>query len=266
MVIATVPSTLALVPDFLGDLSVERVHSRGTVKFVDCTLRLPDELLHPMAAFVRHEDVVRYEELLTWRVSPDEGIEYELFYVEADPAAYRTALSDMETIVDHRVAPIDDSSLHLWVCEETLPQVQAWRNAFLDRRLVVVPPVRFDAEAVMGMTIVGDGGDIQAVLDGMPDAVDVTVAEIGTYDRRGGTLAAALTDRQLDALATALSMGYYEVPRGATLADVAGALGIAESSASEVLRRAERAVFTRVLDRYGGAPLEDDGTVTGATR
>jgi predicted DNA binding protein len=227
------------------------------VKFVDCTLRLPDDLLHPMAAFVRHEDVVRYEELLTWRVRPDEDIEYELFYVEADPPAYREAVAEVETIVDYRVAPIDDSSLHLWVCEETLPQVTAWRNAFLDRQLVVVPPVRFDDEAVMGMTIVGDGPDIQAVLDAMPAAVDVTVTEIGTYDRRGGTLAAALTDPQLEALATALSMGYYDVPRGATLADVASALGVAESSASEVIRRAERAVFTRVLERYGGQPLGD---------
>ncbi len=230
------------------------------MKFVDVTVRLPDEFLHPMAAFVRHGDVVRYEELLTWRLRPDEGIEYELFYVEADPEPYRAAVDTVESIVDYRVAPIDDSSLHVWVCEETRPSVEAWRKAFLDRELVVVPPVRFDAEAVMGMTIVGRGGDIQAVLDDMPASVDVTVQQIGTFDRRGGTLAAGLTDRQLDALRTALSMGYYEVPRGASLAEIAGELGVTESTASEILRRGERAVLTRVLDRYGGHPVGDRAT------
>ena len=224
------------------------------MKYVDLTLRLPDDLLHPMAAFVRHEDVVGYEELLTWRVRPEQDIEYQLWYVEAPPEAYREAVAEIESIEAFSVAPIDESSLHLWVCEETLPQVQAWRNAFLDRQLVVVPPVRFDADADMGMTIVGEGGDVQAVLDAMPASVDVTVTEIGSYDRRGGTLAAALTERQLEAVRTALDVGYYEVPRGAGLADVAAALGIAESSASEVLRRAEGAVLSRVLERYGGRP------------
>ncbi|MCW8172269.1 hypothetical protein D8S78_05600 [Natrialba swarupiae] len=48
-------------------------------------------------------------------------------------------------------------------------------------------------------------------------------------------------------------MGYYDVPRTATLADVAAELGCAESSASVALRRAQRAVFSWVLERYGGA-------------
>jgi len=226
------------------------------VKYVDLRLRLPDELLHPMAAFVRHEDVVAYEELLTWQVRPDDGIEYELFYVEADPERYRAAVAEVDSIREFRVAPVDDASLHCWVCEETLPAVRAWRDAFLDRQLVIVPPIRFDADAVMGMTIVGDGSDVGAVVDSMPAAVDVTVAEIGTYGRRGGTPVAALSDRQREALETALSLGYYDVPRNGTLGEVADALEVAESSASEVLRRAERAIVTRVLDRHGGTALD----------
>jgi len=235
------------------------------VKYVDLRLRLPDDLLHPMAAFVRHEDVVAYEELLTWQVRPDDGIEYELFYAEADPERYRAAVAEVESIREFRVAPVDESSLHCWVCEETLPAVRAWRDAFLDRQLVVVPPIRFDADAVMGMTIVGDGSDVGAVVDSMPAAVDVTVAEIGTYRHRGGTPVAALSDRQREALETALSIGYYDVPRNGTLAEVADALEVAESSASEVLRRAERAIVTRVLERHGGTALDGPRPV-GAAR
>lgn len=48
-----------------------------------------------------------------------------------------------------------------------------------------------------------------------------------------------LTDRQTEALRTAYEMGYFEVPRGASLDAVAAELGISASSLSERLRRAQ---------------------------
>ncbi|ELZ79436.1 Bacterio-opsin activator HTH domain-containing protein [Haloferax larsenii JCM 13917] len=222
------------------------------MRYIDLRLSLPDWMLHPIQEFIRTEDVVRYEEMLTWRVRPDEGIEYALYYIEAELAPYRRAVREIETVIDCRITPIDDDSAYVWACEETRPETRAWREAFADRQLIVVPPVRFDDTAAMEMTIVGDGSDIRDLLETMPTDVDVTVNEIGTYDRRGGTLAGTLTDRQLAAASTALELGYYEVPREATLADVAAELECAESTTSELLRRAERDVLSRVLRRYGG--------------
>jgi hypothetical protein len=222
------------------------------MKYLDLRLHLPEQMLHPMQEFIRTEDAVRYEEMLAWRVRPDEGIEYALYYVEADLERYRTAVRRMETVIDCRITPIDDGSAHVWVCEETRPETRAWRDAFADRQLIVVPPIRFDDVAAMEMTIVGDGGDIHDTVENVPPEVNVTVNEIGTYDRRGGTLAGTLTDRQLMAASTALQLGYYEVPREGTLDDVAEALGCAESTASVLLRRAERDILSRVLTRYGG--------------
>ncbi|RXK49432.1 helix-turn-helix domain-containing protein [Halorientalis pallida] len=49
-----------------------------------------------------------------------------------------------------------------------------------------------------------------------------------------------LTDAQFEALATAYEMGYFDEPKGATHGEVADELGIARSSLSERLRRAER--------------------------
>ncbi|WP_250141932.1 helix-turn-helix domain-containing protein [Halosolutus amylolyticus] len=215
-----------------------------------------------MQRFVRDENVVRYEELRAWDVRTGSNVEYALYYVElaGDRDRYRAAIDRVDSIVEYELAPIDDDALHVWVCEESRPEIQAWRAAFEDRHLIVVPPIRYDADAALGLTIVGDGGDIQAVLADLPDAIDVTINEIGTYDRRGGTIAGALTERQLDAVETALAIGYYAVPREASLADVADALDCAESTASVLLRRAERELFTRVLDRYGGAIGRDRGT------
>ncbi|MDS0282761.1 helix-turn-helix domain-containing protein [Haloarcula onubensis] len=48
-----------------------------------------------------------------------------------------------------------------------------------------------------------------------------------------------LTDRQHEALRTAYELGYFDIPRRASLEDVAAELDIAASSASERLRRAQ---------------------------
>ncbi|UPM42371.1 helix-turn-helix domain-containing protein [Halocatena salina] len=59
-----------------------------------------------------------------------------------------------------------------------------------------------------------------------------------------------MTDRQREALHTAYEMGYFEIPRTATLTEVATALGISASSLSERLRRAQ----TRLIEH---SPVED---------
>ncbi len=48
-----------------------------------------------------------------------------------------------------------------------------------------------------------------------------------------------LTDRQLEALRTAYELGYFDIPRKASLDDVGEELGISASSVSERLRRAQ---------------------------
>lgn len=55
-----------------------------------------------------------------------------------------------------------------------------------------------------------------------------------------------MTGPQREALVTAHEMGYFEVPRGATLADVADELGVAPPSLSERLRRAQSHLVSRL--------------------
>lgn len=60
-----------------------------------------------------------------------------------------------------------------------------------------------------------------------------------------------LTDRQLECLTVAWRMGYFEVPRESTLAEVADALDVDISTVSEVIRRGtERALEQSLFGRY----------------
>lgn len=58
---------------------------------------------------------------------------------------------------------------------------------------------------------------------------------------------ALLTDRQRECLTVALRRGYFEVPRDCTLAEVADALGVDTSTASETIRRGQARVLKQFL-------------------
>lgn len=219
------------------------------MKYLDVRFRQPDWMLHPMQEVIRYDDVIRYEELLTWNLLPGEEVEYELFYVEADREPYEAAVESVESVRDYVITPIDEESFYVYACQETRPEDTLFRQAFADLHLLVVPPVVYDSEAALHMTIVGDGGDLRTLLENVPEEIDVTVNEVGEYDRRHGTVAGALTRRQFEVVEVAAELGYYEVPRKASLADVSAALDCAESTASTILRRAESRVMKALVER-----------------
>lgn len=59
-----------------------------------------------------------------------------------------------------------------------------------------------------------------------------------------------LTDRQLEVFLTAIDGGYYDVPRDATLTDVASTLEISKSTCSDVLHRAEGTIAHWFAEEY----------------
>ncbi|WP_135820819.1 helix-turn-helix domain-containing protein [Halostella litorea] len=219
------------------------------MNYVDVRLRQPDGMLHPMQAFIREGEAVEREELRAWNVLPERDVEYALFYVEGDRERYEAAMDGVDSVRWYDCTAVDPDSFHVYVCQETREADRDWRSAFAALDLVVVPPIVYDDEAAMRMVVVGASEDVRAMLDGLPPGIDVRVNGIGEFDRREPTLAGALTDRQSEAVRVAADLGYYEVPRSASLADVAAELGCAESTASNHLRKAEAAVMTRVAGR-----------------
>jgi predicted DNA binding protein len=58
-----------------------------------------------------------------------------------------------------------------------------------------------------------------------------------------------LTFHQEKVVRTAYDMGYYDIPRTATLADLSSKLGMARSTIDVVLRRAERRLIGKHIGR-----------------
>jgi len=220
------------------------------MKYLRLSLRQPDWMLHPMQQFIRERDVVQYEELLSWNIETGGETEYELFYVEAKREPYEEAITSVGSIRWHRITAIDDESFYVYLCQKTRPEDETWREAYTSLNLVVLPPVVYDSDASFEMTLVGAGDDLRTLLDALPEDIEVTVHAIGEFDRRHETIATDCTERQFEALQSAVETGYYDVPRSGSLAAVADELGCAEGTASDLLRRGESAVISRLIQRY----------------
>ncbi|RQG92299.1 helix-turn-helix domain-containing protein [Natrarchaeobius chitinivorans] len=97
------------------------------------------------------------------------------------------------------------------------------------------------------LSLVGSQDAIRTMLRNFEEAGIVPdLHRLGEYE--GGQRALdALTDRQLEVLQTAYDMGFYEVPREASVGDVADEIGLDDGTVSEHLQRAERNLLTQQL-------------------
>jgi len=76
--------------------------------------------------------------------------------------------------------------------------------------------------------------------------VSPTLRRLGDYEGEARPLD-ELTDRQQEVIQTAYDLGYFEVPREASTADVAAELGVDPSTVTEHLQRAERNLIAHHL-------------------
>lgn len=77
------------------------------------------------------------------------------------------------------------------------------------------------------------------------------------YVRQESERGKLLTDRQQDLLEAAVEAGYYDTPRDSSLTELADEVGIAKSTCSSTLHRAEETVVKEYVEREGVADLPD---------
>jgi len=101
-------------------------------------------------------------------------------------------------------------------------------------------------------TTVNVGGSkqlLQRSLDDIPDSVTVSVDKIVDYTPGSHSVLSLLTERQREALETAIEMGYYDSPRRTTYEKLGAELGCSSSTANSLLREAEQRVMTSMWNQ-----------------
>ena len=228
------------------------------MKHLRVRLGFPQRTRHPMHDFLVEHPEMRRQELWSWSFVG--GTPTCLFRAEGDIEAYRERIADVDSVIGCDLTLVTDTSFYAFVRAEPSDDEWEWMLAFHRTSLVVMPPIVYTTAGEAVFEVLGDPADLQGLLGELPDRIDTTVERVGEYDRFRSP-AAGLTDRQREVVATAADLGYYDVPRAATLADVAVALDVAASTVSDHLRKAESAVMGRVAE-----PPSSTSPSTGSAR
>lgn len=121
-----------------------------------------------------------------------------------------------------------------------------------------------DSALVVGVTVPRRGAlrDLVAALrerDATVHLEQVLPLEVGDGRRELRIGADAITEKQREAIATAVELGYYERPREADLHAIADALGVSRSAASQRLNAAETTLIHGLVDATDVEPVGDAG-------
>ena len=205
-----------------------------------------------MHQFLIEQDSIRRAYLRHWNFSNPEYVTTLLHIVgdiEEGRKAYLAALEGAESVQDYDVTSVDDRSFYVYVRESAQGFASRLRALLADTELLVVPPIEYGTDGEMLFEIAGEQDALQGLVANLPDQLSVSVNRLGEYDAYRESQVTALTDRQEEVLEVARERGYYEIPRRASVRDVAEEVGCSKSTAANHLRKAESRLVRLYDDR-----------------
>jgi predicted DNA binding protein len=126
-------------------------------------------------------------------------------------------------------------------------KIAAFMKSVGRKRIYIVRSPSFDGGRLR-VSLAGDGEAVKRLLQEMTSAeIPFEVSSLSSSRAREESLLADLTERQVQVLRLAHSMGYYDVPKRTGVEEIARLLGKDKGTVGEQLRRAEKHVFDRLL-------------------
>ncbi|MFD1588970.1 helix-turn-helix domain-containing protein [Halorientalis brevis] len=199
---------------------------------------------HPLHRAVIDTDGLSRAAVLLWdgrRATP-----ITLSWCDAPKSTVASVLDDLPLVKSHALSAGRDGT-YAFVWQRSFQLEPSLMALVSDAAALPMAPVVFDADGSVAITLVGTHAALRDLVAEFGDRIDYTVTELTDYD--GSRPVAGLTSRQRDALAAAVAVGFYDVPRTGTIADVAARLDCAESTASELVRKAQARVVRASIRR-----------------
>lgn len=216
------------------------------MKRVRITLSPPDAYLPPVYRLLTRDATYLSEvEIVNWNVAePPVGF---LLLVRGEYHRLGRALEAAETVRDFGLFPNGDREAYCFLAAEGPTVGRALFENFTREDILTVPPIECHGDGSSTFTLIGTDSAIQNAVDGVPDGADVAVEAVGTGRVAPDSAVDGLSRKQREAVRAALRIGYYDIPREATTADVARALDCAPATASEHLRKAESRILSALF-------------------
>jgi DNA-binding CsgD family transcriptional regulator len=176
----------------------------------------------------------------------DDGTVALLYQLRGDPDLARSVLDAHPDVLAASIAQTG-TELHAYVHFDPAAAVSDIFQLPQEYSLVVDTPVECLPDGSIRVAVIGPRQLLTDALDLVPEAVTVELESMQAYEPDARRLYSTLTDRQREILRTAVSVGYYDVPRRATYEDVAAELDLAPVTVGEHLRKVESRVLTEIV-------------------
>jgi predicted DNA binding protein len=164
--------------------------------------------------------------------------------VEVDGTSYKEALEEIpnhETISGMEVLWRDDEE------QKALVQIHTDRPLILQQASRAGVPIEmpFEIQDGVGEWVLRASHESLSELGSTFDSIGVeyTIEYVRDFEDEEGVL----TEKQREVVEVAHELGYYETPREVSLSEVADELGVAKSTCSEILHRAEGKIMDDFL-------------------
>ncbi|MFC7250760.1 helix-turn-helix domain-containing protein [Halomicroarcula sp. GCM10025324] len=193
--------------------------------------------IHPMYGVMTEASFVERATALQWNYTGDAlGI---LHYIVGDADALETAMGDIPEVIGYDVARVDSRSFYVYVRDTTTGPLQEMFAPVTSGGILVVPPVKYEPDGTVVFSMFGPDDELQEALKSVPSPIDVTIEAVGGLADTTAAVEARLTDRQREVVKTAVTRGYYDIPRTVSQAEIAAELDCAPSTVAEHLRKVE---------------------------
>ncbi|MFC4551272.1 MULTISPECIES: helix-turn-helix domain-containing protein [Halorussus] len=211
------------------------------------TFYASDVEVHPLHTLLAERAYVESAQMVHWNAAGETLT--HVFRVEGDRERFAAELAEMPEVCSFDLTPVEGERFYAYVRAETTPLQREMFRTYEEGGLVVTSPLQHTDGGGVSFDVVGTPAALQAAFESAPDGVRVDVERVGGSGADGADAAlGALSPRQREAVAAALELGYYDVPRTASSEAVAERLDCAPSTAAEHLRKAESNVLRALFE------------------
>lgn len=190
-----------------------------------------------------NRDVVAREYLYHFNLLHD-GTVVLLYQLQGDLDHARATFAASSAVIHYDV-PEQGNGLTYLHCEMQEP-LTSFLSILHESDVLMPMPVQFLSDDRLRVKFIGEHKPLQRILERVSEFVDIEIEQVGEYVSPGH-LDPVLTDRQQEILSTAIEHGYYEVPRQATIQEIANEVGLSQATVGEHLQKIESRVLSQTV-------------------
>lgn len=203
--------------------------------------------VQPMHQQLTSSDRINKTHIINWNVV-DPPTTF-LLRIHGSYGHLERVLGQSSYVDGYEIFPLSDRVCYCYLWGEATRGSRLLFERFTQGTLLTIPPITLNQDETVTLTLIGAQSDIQTAVDELPDAVEVTVEEVGGSQVAMDSIIDSLSSQQREAIEVAVALGYYELPRNVTIEQVATELECATATAAEHLRKAESRIITTLIER-----------------